>query len=186
MNQSKEIEERLRELPLCQYEFLPADQVPFSGRVREICKRECSRYGKSWSCPPAVGTWEECQRRALAYRSAFVFSTVAEVEDTENLAEMLATRGDHEAVVRQVRDVFLQVYGTCLTLSSESCDVCQNCAYPEACRHPERMLPCIESYGVVVPLLAEQCGMEFSFGAGTVTWFGLIFFDERMAEGKTL
>lgn len=183
MNRQDELEEGLRALPLCQYEFLPADQVPFSGRVREICRKECPRYHKSWSCPPAVGEWEACRMKALHYRRAFVFSTVAEGVDTENMEALLATRSGHEDVVRQVRAGFERVYGECLTLSSESCDVCPICAYPAPCRYPERMLPCIESFGVVVPLLAEQCGMEFSFGAGTVTWFGLIFFDKKEEEG---
>ena len=121
MNRQDELEEGLRALPLCQYEFLPADQVPFSGRVREICRKECPRYHKSWSCPPAVGEWEACRMKALYYRRAFVFSTVAEGVDTENMEALLATRSGHEDVVRQVRAGFERVYGECLTLSSESC-----------------------------------------------------------------
>ena len=172
----EEWEEGLRPLPLCQYEFLPAGPVPFSEKVREICRRECPRYGKSWSCPPAVGTVEECQARARAFRHALVFTTVSEVADSEDFSQLLATRREHETVVWQVKALAEQLCGTCRVLSSESCDLCPQCADPEACRHPDRMLPCIESYGIVVPLLAEQCGLAFSWGAGTVTWFGLVFF----------
>lgn len=176
MSEREKWEEGLRPLPLCQYEFLPAEQVPFSEKVREICRRECPRYGKSWSCPPAVGTVESCQKQALGYQKALVFTTVAAVEDPENFEQMLSTSREHQQTARKVKALAEQLYGDVLLLSSESCGACAQCAYPKACRQPKRMIPCIESYGIVAPLLAEQCGIEFSWGTGTVTWFGLVFF----------
>ena len=47
----------------------------------------------------------ECQERCNAYPGAFVFTTIAEVADTANLEETLATRGEHEAVTKEIRKI---------------------------------------------------------------------------------
>ena len=59
------IEERIVDFPIAQYAFIELDDIPFSEKVRYICKSECSQYGKSWACPPAVGTVEECSGRFI-------------------------------------------------------------------------------------------------------------------------
>lgn len=171
----EQIEEELRELPVLQYAWVGTDAVVFSERVRSICREECPRYGTSWSCPPGVGTVGECRERCGRYAGAFVFTTAAEVQDIENMEETLATRRGHEAVVEQIREIFRGHGLETLALSGDSCARCEKCAYPDApCRFPERMIPCIEGYGIVVPLLAERTGVEFGGGGNVVTWFGLI------------
>ena len=174
--------EELAEYPLCQYEQITTDQIPFSKNVRHICKTECPRYGTSWSCPPAVGTVEECRARCLQYKDALIFMTASEVDDMENMDALLATRKEHEAVTHQLDARFREEFGDCLTLSSESCADCAQCAYPSApCRNPGRMLPCLEGYGIVAVNLAELCGMPMSMGPGVVVWFGAILF-HRVTE----
>ena len=59
-------------------------------------------------------------------------------------------------------------------LSTESCAICEKCAYPDApCRHPDRMFPCVESYGIVATALAERNGIEF-YNGNLVTWFSVL------------
>ncbi len=178
-----EIEEFITQYPVCQYAVLSPADIPFSDRVRYICRTECERYGKSWSCPPAVGEPDACRQRCLEYEKALVFTTMAEVSDAQVLAETLATRGQHEEVTRAlVRE--LELRGCqCLPLSAESCQICETCAYPKPCRHPERAIPCVESYGILVTEIAQQCGIEFYADSHTVTWFGLIFFGRRKTGG---
>lgn len=95
------------------------------------------------------------------------------------MEETLRTRREHEAVTRRIRDILEKYTGKTLALSGESCAVCETCAWPEEpCRHPEKMIPCMEGYGIVVPLLAEQTGIEFFNGSNTVTWFGMVLFTE--------
>lgn len=169
------IEQRLLELPIVQYAWLPCSALTFSERVRYICETECPRYGKSWACPPGVGTVEKCREICSGYEEAFVFTTIAEVQDIANMEETLATRGGHEAVTRQIREIFQEHSFQTLAMSGESCSICSECAYPDApCRHPEQMIPCIEGYGIVVPLLAEKAGIVFDNGSNVVTWFGIV------------
>lgn len=172
----EELEQELLQYPIMQYAFLKTDQISFLQRVREICKNECPRYGTSWSCPPAVGTVEECQERCHQFENVFVFTTIAEVTDIMNMEETLATRMEHEEITRQVTKIFQKHFGQTLTLSTESCAVCRQCAYPASpCRYPERMFPCVESYGILVMELAELGGIEFMNGANVVTWFSVVF-----------
>ncbi len=178
-NKREELEERIAALPLVEYEFLKTDQVEFLDRVRTVCREECPQYGTSWACPPAVGTVDECRARCQAYTDVMIFSTMAEVRDITDMEETLATREGHEEVARSLREILRELFGDCLILSTESCAVCAHCAYPAApCRHPERMLPCVESYGILVTDLAEKAGMTFFEDYNTVVWFGAAFFKE--------
>lgn len=176
MNQER-LESQVAQYPVCEYAFVRPEDIPFLEEVRYICRTECPQYGTSWSCPPAVGTVEECKRRCLACEGGFLFTTVAEVTDLLDFTETLATRMEHEEITRQIRDLFLEQKKEVLVLSTESCAVCDTCAYPDApCRHPDRMFPCIESYGILVTKLAEQYGISFMNEGNVVTWFSLILY----------
>ena len=101
---------------------------------------------------------------------------MAEVSDVLNMEEMLATRRAHEDLTGEIA-AFLEKEGfeTC-TLSTESCDICEHCAYPEApCRFPEKMHPCLESHGIIVSELAEKFSMDFTLSPTEILWFSLIF-----------
>ena len=43
-----EIEEYITQFPIYQYAFVKPEDIEFNDRVRQICKKECSRYGASW------------------------------------------------------------------------------------------------------------------------------------------
>ena len=175
----KSLEEQLAQLPLAQYVFFNTEELEFSPRIRAVCKNECPRYGKTWACPPGVGTVEECRKKCLSYPHGLLFSTLTEVPDLADMQACLDTRADHEAITRQVaallREQGLEVYG----LSTESCDICEHCAYPDGpCRHPDLMYPCVESHGIVVTALAEKYGIEYQYGNNIVTWFSLLLYRE--------
>ncbi len=170
------LEQQLMELPLFQYAFMPSKELLFTERVRTICEVECPRYGTTWACPPAVGTVEACKERCLSYPEFLMISTVTEVSDIANMEETLATRGDHEALTWQVTELIRSHGCETMTLSTESCAICETCAYPNGpCRQPDKMFPCVESQGILVTDIAEKYGMEF-FNGNIVTWFSLIFF----------
>ena len=95
-----------------------------------------------------------------------------------NMEEMRATRDAHEKITTEVA-AFLKKQGfETFTLSTESCDICKDCAYPhgEPCRHPDRMHPCLESHGIVVSEIVERQKMEYNLGGNTILWFSMILF----------
>ena len=168
------VEAQLCELPISQYAWIDPRQIEFSERIRYVCEHECTMYGKSWACPPAVGTVEACREKVLSYPEGLVFTTLTEVEDIADLEATLATRAPHEKITRQVRDILRQYSPDVLTLSTEACAICEHCTYPNApCRNPDRMFPCVESYGIVATDLAEKNGIEF-YNGNLVTWFSVL------------
>ena len=173
-----QLEMRLSELPLYQYAFVRTEDLMFSERIRWICEHECPMYNRTWACPPAVGSVEDCQARCLAFEDALVIATITEVSDIANIEETLATRPEHEEITREVLELVQQQAQQTMVLSTEACAVCESCAWPDApCRFREKMFPCVESHGIVVTDLAEKAGIDFfADGGNLVTWFSLIFY----------
>jgi predicted metal-binding protein len=172
------LETRLAELPLLGYFFIDPKGLEFSNRIRFICETECPMYGKTWACPPGVGTVESCRCRCQGFENCLMIATVTEVSDISNLEETLATRPGHEAITNQVRDILWELGAQPYVLSTEACTVCQRCAYLDGqpCRYPEKMHPCVESHGInLIPTLEEN-GIEFQFGGNVVTWVSLLFY----------
>lgn len=173
------LEQQLSELPLYVYFYIDPRELEFSDRIRWICEHECPMYGRTWACPPGVGSVAECQARCERYENCLMIGTIVEVADIADIHGTLATRGDHEMLTNQVRDLMRAQGVEPYILSSEACAICQRCAYPDGlpCRMPGKMHPCIESHGInVIPTL-EANGLEFQFGDNMVTWYSLLFFN---------
>lgn len=172
------IEEKISQYPIFEYAFIDPQEINCYPAVRTICKQECPQYGKSWSCPPAVGTLEECEDRCKNYKHALIFSTISEVEDIQNLEETLATRGEHIEIVNELKNNVFNECEDILILTAESCEICEDCAFPEeVCRYLDKMYPCIESHTISVTDLCEKNNLSFLNGYNVVTWFGMIFFN---------
>ena len=172
------LEERLAELPLYIYDHLDPKELDFSDRIRWICEHECPMYGRSWACPPGVGTVESCKGKCMGFKNCLMISTIVEVDDISNIEETLATRPQHEAITDQVGDLLRQQGVEPYILSTEACAICDRCAILDGqpCRHPDRMHPCVESQGINVVPVMESCGMEFQFGCNVVTWISLLLY----------
>ena len=177
MNQEL-LEQQLSELPLYIYDFFDPRELEFSSRIRWICEHECPMYGKSWACPPGVGSVDTCRQVCMAYDHCLLISSIVEVRDIADMDETLATRPDHEALTEQVRELMKQQGVDPFILSTEACTVCDHCAILDGqpCRFPEKMHPCVESHGINVVDVLERRGLDFQFGANVVTWISLLFY----------
>ena len=172
------LEAQLNELPLYMYDYIDPSELEFAWRVRWICQHECPMYGKTWACPPGVGSVEECQAKCGQYENCLMISTIVEVADIADIDETLATRSGHEEITNRVRDLMRSQGEEPYVLSTEACAICQRCAYLDGqpCRHPDKMHPCVESHGINMLPLLENRGMNFQYGENVVTWFSLLFF----------
>ena len=170
------LEAQLTQLPLYQYAFLKPEELPFSSRLQTVCQENCPMYGKSWSCPPAVGTVDACRARCLAYPEALLVVTVQEVADSADLAAGLATKPFHNRQVQAVRQLLQDAGQRTLCLSGDACARCDVCAYPAPCRLPAQQTPCLEGYGVVVSALAERSGIPFPPEPGLIFWYAVLLF----------
>ena len=178
MLDKEKLYDRLSEFPLYSFHIVKPSELEFSQRVRWICENECPRYGKSWACPPGVGSVEQCKEKCLQYKNCLIISTATEVSDISNIEETLATRPEHERITNKVGELLMQIGYPVYILSTEACSNCHSCAYKDGmpCRLPNRMHPCVESHGInLIPTL-ESLGLEFHYGSNVVTWFSLLFF----------
>ena len=164
-------------IPFFEYRVLDTGDIKSTVTLyARSVNRNVNVMESTWACPPAVGELSECEKKIRSYPKAVFFSSVAEVSDIMNMKEMLSTRMEHEALTEKVRD-FLEGEGyETFTLSTESCDFCERCAYLDGkpCRFPEHMHPCLESYGVVVSEIVEKEAMEYNLGGNTILWFSMV------------
>ena len=100
------------------------------------------------------------------------------LSETHNMEEMLSTRRAHEDLTTEVGKYLNKEGYETYILSTESCDICEKCAYKEGkpCRYPDRMHPCLESHGVVVNEIVERESMEYNLGGNTILWFSMVLF----------
>ena len=180
MLDKEKLETALAELPLYTYQFITPDDLEFTDRVRFVCQQECPMYGKTWACPPGVGSISECKGKCQSYVNCLMISTITEVCDISDITETLATRPPHEEVTNQVRDLMRAQGIDPYILSTEACAICERCAYLDGkpCVHPEHMHPCVESHGINVLGLLDDLGLSFQYGENVVTWFSLLFYND--------
>jgi predicted metal-binding protein len=174
------LEQQLSQLPLYLYAYVDPQSLEYSQRIRWICEHECPMYGKTWACPPAVGSVEECADKCKAYANCLMIGSITQVEDISDITETLKTRPEHEALTNQVRDLLRQQGIEPYILSTEACAVCERCALADGmpCRMPGKMHPCVESHGInLIPTLEEN-GVAFQYGDNIITWYSLLFFNE--------
>ena len=171
------IESFIYDYPICELHYLNVDELIFSDKVRYICEHECSRCNKSWACPPAIDTIENCMEKCRAFEHVFLFTSVAEVSDCLNMTACLQAKRDHELLTLELRKRFEEHFGKVLALST-GCMICDCCTYPdEPCRHPDKRLSTIESHGILIMETAGRLGVCFDCGNNIVTYFSLIFFN---------
>ncbi|MDR0904954.1 MAG: DUF2284 domain-containing protein, partial [Oscillospiraceae bacterium] len=77
-----EIKTALARAGVFEYGEVDPKAVEFTAEVRKYCEDNvCRQYGKTWACPPAVGTVDECRERAQGYDKMLVFSGKYDLED---------------------------------------------------------------------------------------------------------
>ena len=155
---------------------IPTKALHYYEDVRKMCEDNvCRCYGTTWACPPATGTIEECRERISAYEHMQLFSKIYPLEDPMDFEAMMEAMHDFKDCV----DVLAGELGGIFILSNESCDRCRICTYPDApCRFPEKLHHSIEGYGLMISELAEQAGINYINGQGTVTFFGAVLYSD--------
>jgi len=163
-----------------EYGIVDPREVEFTPEVRAMCaENKCHQYGKTWACPPAVGTLDECRERAQSYDKMLVFSGKFEIEDSMDFEGIHTAMQDFKDIARRLDDAVRPELKTHLMLSNEGCGTCASCTYPDApCRFPDKVHGSIEGYGIFVTKLAQQVGIKYNNGENTITFFGALLYNE--------
>ncbi|MCR5845874.1 MAG: DUF2284 domain-containing protein [bacterium] len=158
--------------------MLDIPKLKYEPLVRQQCeKNDCGRFAKTWTCPPGVGTLEECKERVEGYGNMMLFNRKYELEDEfdfEGMIEGLMAFKELAGDFDEALEGKLEEYRL---LSNEGCEMCETCTYPDApCRFPDKVHHSLTSYGFTVAVLAKMAGMTYNNGPGTVTYFGALLF----------
>lgn len=158
---------------------LDMDALEFREDVRAMCRSDrCNNYGKSWSCPPATGSTERAKERISGYHRGIIVQTCGEISGSFDLdgtkRVMLMHKKAFDNFVRQVRSF----YPGCLPMGAGACSRCRSCTYPDRpCRHPDRMYPSMEAYGLLVSDVALRSGLGYNYGENTMSFSSCILID---------
>lgn len=150
----------------------------FRSEVRDMCAADkCNKYDKCWSCPPGCGTLDEISARSKGYANGVLVQSTGQLEDDFDAETMMETaklqRERFFDLTKQVR----RLCPDCLPMASGACDVCPSCTYPGApCRFPEKAIPSMEAYGLIVSDVCTGAGAPYYYGPKTITYTSCILF----------
>ncbi|MCG2774312.1 MAG: DUF2284 domain-containing protein [Desulfobacterales bacterium] len=120
--------------------------------VRMKCHYGCSHYDTNWCCPPATPSSDQARVILGEYSLALL------LVGNQNCQEFYLNNGRKRAkqvrywkgTVSLERLLFLEGYYKAFSLVGETCALCKECTYPEACRFPQERRPAVESFSIDV------------------------------------
>jgi len=143
----------------------PAD-VKTAAWVRWKCQFGCGGFGTSLVCPPHTPTPDETREMLDGYRRAVLFESPG--GRAKDIAAALERR------------FFLDGHYKALGLGAGPCDLCDECALDEGCRHPDDARPSMEACGIDVFATARKHGFTVNVvrtHRDPQHYFGLVLID---------
>lgn len=160
--------------------FVDVANISVLEEFRALCEQNaCGNYGKSYMCPPDVGKITDLMAKLKTYRTALVYQTVNQLEDSYDFEGMMDA-GQKTNDLAQELTQWLKDHNhtNFLHLGAGGCRVCEQCGKKDdiSCRFPDKAMASLETYGVNVSELALLADMKYINGQNTVTFFGSVFF----------
>lgn len=142
---------------------------PFS--VKEIivaewvslkCRYGCSRYNRSWCCPPATPGPDKVRQILAEYSQALLLQSSHYLpqfyrDDSRKRSTLVRC---WKGTVSLERLLFLSGYHKAFSLVGESCALCKKCVYPSNCRFPQEKRPSLESFSIDVVGTLHRLGIR--------------------------
>jgi predicted metal-binding protein len=114
--------------------------------VRWKCRFGCGGYGSSLMCPPHTPTPADTRLMLDEYKRAVLFESPP---------------GKAKAIAHALeRKLFLAGYYKAFGLGAGPCVLCDECAFEEGCRHPDKARPAMEACGIDVFATARRHGFK--------------------------
>lgn len=177
-----QIQDLLVENDIHEYKLFDKNMISIDPEVRELCKANaCGHYGRNHMCPPAVQGIEKWRQEIMSFGQTVLVSKVYSIKDSFDLKGMHKGAGNFEKTLRQIKEA-VQINGNkTMVLGAGPCLFCKECTCidNEPCRFPDKPHPSVEACGVDVVGLSRALEMKYYNGENTVTYFGLILFDEN-------
>jgi len=154
--------------------FAPLDvsTLEFLQEVRDMCNgKQCNRYGKSWSCPPACPTLEEMRERVTGYTGGILVQTVGDLEDSYDWDGIQDTAKRQSVNFGRMWDDVEKECPSVLAMGTGGCIKCETCTYPDApCRFPDRMASSMEACGLFVSKVCTDNSLAYNYGPNKIAF----------------
>lgn len=157
---------------------LQVETIHMLPEIREMCAvNRCGMYGKTWTCPPAIGGPEEMQTRIRGYTGGILVQTTGDLEDDFDYESMKDTEAKHQRNFQKLCGDLKKKFPEILPMAAGACTACSKCTYPDQpCRFPDRAYPSMEAYGIFVSQLCADNGIAYYYGPRTMTFVSCILF----------
>jgi predicted metal-binding protein len=174
------IREQIAHTDVFQYGAVKTSEIVYLQEIRDICKdNSCGQYGKTWACPPAVGSLEECRERCSQYDTILVFTGIFPLDNSFGFNSIVQGVLDFKKIAHTLDRLVKPHVDDYLMLSNEGCGTCQDCTYPDApCRFPDQLHHSVEGYGILVNELANKTKVAYNNGENIMTFFGALLFND--------
>ena len=163
-------------------EVIPQSKIVLSSYFRDVCAgNQCGMYGKSHMCPPSIGDIDELMEKVRSFPTAILYQSIAEIEDSFDFEGMMEAGKKHEELcIRIHKDIKPIIKGNYLHLGSGGRHICEECAIlrNEPCVFPEKTIAPVEGHGIDVSNTCKGTSLKYINGPDTVTYFGMILFEE--------
>lgn len=145
--------------------------------VRDAClANACGKSGRSWTCPPHGGEFEELAEKMLSYSSVVLVQYIAPLEDSWDFEGMSDAAKKHNDIMRELRRRLAEKGINNLALGCGGCGFCEKCTCPDnPCVFPDEALGSVEGYGLDVQALVHSVGLQYINGVNTVSYVGAVF-----------
>jgi len=156
--------------------------LEFHVDFRKACEANvCRNYDTNWMGPPAIGPIKDLMIIANQYKQGLLVQTVHQLSSSFDWEGMVAARGVHDKIFRNILDKIRSKYKftNILALNAGCCNFCERCTYldNEKCRFPDKAVSSVEAYGINVTSLVKSAGIPYYNGKGTVSYVALILFN---------
>lgn len=156
------------------------DKIVFDFSFRPYCAENlCGQYGANYSCPPDCGSPEEMKERVLTHKKALVLQTVWQVESYSDTEAIRNAKKSHNASELRLMEKLRAEGCPGFMVGASGCALCSPCAITAGapCKFPDKRYSCMSAYCIFVKKLAEECGMDYTWGEGLLGLFGMYVFD---------
>ena len=157
---------------------LNMDALVFMPEVRDMCSADkCRAYGKTWRCPPAIGSIDDAFKKTEKYNNGIIVQTTGHLEDDFDYETMAATSKKHADSFVSFMKAMKAAYPGALGMGAGTCQKCKECTYPDSpCRFPDDSYSSMEAYGLWVSEVCRKSDMEYNYGKNTLTYVSCVLY----------
>ena len=158
---------------------LDVSTLEFLQDVRDMCNaKQCNKFDKTWSCPPACGSLEEMREKVKGYTNGLLVQTVGEIEDSYDWDGIQDTAKRQSENFGRMWDALDKEYESICAMGTGGCIKCEDCTYPGApCRFPDRMAASMEACGLYVSKVCTDNGLAYNYGPNKIAFTACFLID---------